>query len=94
MAIDWDLQITDVNLSNGRATVTATRTDDQSALQPQVYTFPNTPLSQAADRASLLETIKGKVIEKATSDAQVVTFLDNLEQSGKAALETWETTRL
>lgn len=93
MAISWDLQITNVNLSSKRATVTATRTDDQSALPPQVYAFQNTPLENVADRAALLNTIKEKVEERADQNTLIETFLSDLEQTGKANLEAWEATR-
>ena len=93
MAISWDIDITNVNLQSQRGDVTATRTDDQSALAPQTYRFQATPLGTPADRALLLDSIKSKVVEDATKKAQVDAFIATLEQDGKAALEAWEATR-
>ena len=93
MAITWDIQITNVNLSNGRGNITATRTDSESALAPRVHLMTNTPISTAAERALALNTIKEWDTTASDKLANVATFLDNLEQSAKTNLETWELTR-
>jgi len=92
MAINWDLNITNVNVQTSRATVTATRTDSESALPPQTYSFQQTPIGPA-DRVGLLNTIKQKVEEDAAKQVAVDAIITDLEQAGKAALETWEATR-
>jgi len=93
MAISWDIQITNVNVTTQRGDVTATRTDSESALAPQVYQFNNTPIGTGPDRVLLLNTIKQKVEERATHDASVDAVITDLEQTGKSQLEAWEATR-
>ena len=93
MAISWDIQITNVNVQSGRGNVTATRTDNESALPPDVYSFSNTPIKEPADRISLLNTIKQEVEKTASHNAQVDAIITDLEQSGKVQLEDWELTR-
>jgi len=93
MAITWNIEISNVNLQNGRGTVRATRTDSVSALEPRVHMLTNTPLQDAAARLKVLNTIKEwdeAAVEKAT---QIETFVDGLEQSAKVNLESWEETR-
>ena len=93
MAITWDIQISNVNLTNGRGDITATRTDSESALAPRVHRMTNTPISTAADRVLALNTIKEWDTTASEKLTNVATFLDNLEQSAKTNLETWELTR-
>lgn len=93
MAISWEIEITNVNLESKRGNVIATRTDTESALEPQVYTMTNTPLETAEDRTLVLNTIKDWVVARADNDAAIEAFIDNLEQMGMANLNTWELTR-
>lgn len=93
MAISWDVQITNVNLQSKRGDVTATRTDDQSALAPRVHSMQSTPLETTQDRTRVLDTIKEWDEAAVAKETQVETFIDNLEQLGKTNLETWELTR-
>jgi len=96
MAIEWDVAITDVQVSSGRANVTFTRTDTDSsaiAAQPQVYSFNNALIATSEQRQDLLDTVKAKVLEREAEDTAIATFVDNLEQTGKDALETWEEQR-
>ena len=93
MAINWEISIINVNVQTGRATVTATRTDTNSTLAPSVYSFTACPIKTSAERTSLLNTIKQKVLEDATHAAEVDAVISGLEQDGKSALEAWEATR-
>lgn len=92
MAITWDVQITKVNLDTKRADVIATRVDDQLETT-NTYRYTSVPLETPAQRQSILETIKNAVEEEELVKAQISNFIDNLESSGKAALETWEASR-
>ena len=93
MAITWDLQITNVSLTDGRGNVTATRTDSESALAPRVYPMSNTPMATAAERAKILATFKEWETTAATELSNIQTFLDTLEQTAKTNVEAWELTR-
>lgn len=93
MAINWEIKITDVDLTAKRADVTATRTDTESTTEPKVYRLENTPLETAQDRQLVLATIKGWVEQDAIRDSGAKQFIANLEQEAKAHLETWELNR-
>jgi hypothetical protein len=93
MSISWEIQITNVNITTQRGDVTATRTDSESALPPQVYQFNNTPIGTGPDRVLLLNTIKSEVEKKALHDASIEAVITDLEQTGKSQLEAWEATR-
>ncbi len=93
MAINWDVQITNVNLSSKRGDVTATRTDDQSALDPHVYVSVGAPLETQEHRVAVLDTIKEWETTAATKEAAINTFIDTLEQTAKTNLENWELSR-
>ena len=93
MSINWDIQITNVNVESGRGNVTATRTDSESSLPPEVYRYNNTPIKETADRVKLLNSIKQNVEERKAHNAQVDDIITDLEQSGKVHLEDWELTR-
>lgn len=93
MSITWNIEITNVQVVSKRADVTATRTDSADPTAPQVYSFAQTPIGTANERAVLLNTIKAEVAARAGKDAQIVAVVTDLEQTGKTALETWETTR-
>jgi len=93
VAITWDVTITSVNLQSKRATVSATRTDSESALPSRAYTLANHPLETQADRTQTLDTIKEWDEQAVTKEVEAAAFIDNLEQLGKANLETWELTR-
>ncbi|RPJ25492.1 MAG: hypothetical protein EHM35_15500 [Planctomycetaceae bacterium] len=93
MAITWEIKITNVQVATKRANVTATRTDGASALPPQVYSFTEVPIGTPAERLSLINTIKTRVTERASHNAQVEDTVADLEAAGKTALESWELTR-
>lgn len=93
MAISWDIQITSVNVVSKRGDITATRTDSESALQPQTYSFMQTPIGTAQERTLLLNSIKAEVEKTASHNAAVDAVITDLEQTGKSALEAWEATR-
>lgn len=93
MAITWDVEITNVNIITERASVTATRTDDAVTDPPRKYSFDQTPIGTAADRISLLNTIKQKDEDAVTQKTNIDNLVSGWEQTAKADLETWETIR-
>ena len=93
MSISWDISIANVNVQSGRANVTATRTDSESSLPSQVYSFNDTPIKTTQERALLLATIKAEVEKQVIKDAQIAAIITDLEQSGKSNLEDWEALR-
>jgi len=93
MAINWELDISDVNVASKRADVRFTRTDSESSLAPQTYSFQNTIVETPAQRAALLDSVKESVKKDATKQAAIDAFVTDLEQAGKANLEAWEATR-
>jgi len=92
MAIDWQLKVSNANVQAKRADVTFTRTDSESSLAPQTYSFANTIIETAEQRAALLDIVKAEVV-KVEKQASIDAFITNLEQTGKSALEAWEATR-
>jgi len=99
MAINYDPQISNVNLESKRADVTFTRTDTESSLAPQVYSFQNTiiagdtPTETTAIRVGLLNTVKAKVVEDDEKHTAIEAMITDLEQTAKSILEAWEATR-
>jgi len=99
MAINYDVQISNVNIAAKRADVTFTRTDTESALAPQTYSFQNTiiagesPAETLAIRLSLLNTVKAEVVKADEKQTSIEAMITDLEQAGKSALEAWEATR-
>ena len=93
MAITWDIKISNVSTASKRATVTFTRTDTESTLAPQTYSFQNTYIETPAQRTALMDTVKNEVLARETKDTDIAALVTNLEQAGIAALETWEASR-
>lgn len=99
MAIEWELKISTVNIAAKRADVFFTRTDTESTLAPQTYSYKqtliagDTPEETAAIRQKLLDTVKINVLKDEEKNTNVENMITNLEQVGKAALETWEAER-
>ena len=99
MAINYDININNVNVLAKRADVTVTRTDTESALAPQTYSFQNTPVAGAtsaettAIRVGLLNTVKAKVVEDDEKQTTIEAMITDLEQTAKSILEAWEATR-
>ena len=93
MAIDWQLKVSNANVQAKRADVTFTRTDSESSLAPQTYSFANTIIETAEQRAALLDIVKAEVVKAEEKQASIDVFITNLEQAGKSALEAWEATR-
>jgi len=99
MAINYDVNINNVNVLAKRADVTFTRTDTESALAPQTYSFQNTiiagatPAETTAIRQSLLNTVKAEVVKADEKLDVIEAMITDLKQAGKSALEAWEATR-
>jgi len=93
MAITWELVASNVDVSTGRANITATRTDSESALEPQVYSYLSTPIHTTQARVLLMDTIKADVEARALYDISIEALISDLEQIGEQALEAWELTR-
>lgn len=93
MAITWDIEITNVNITNGRGNVTAIRTDSSSTLEPRRYSMTNTPIQTAEQRLQVLATIKEWDIAASEKLSSIDSFLSDLEQSAVANLNAWELTR-
>ena len=99
MAINYDIDINNVNVLAKRADVTVTRTDTESSLTPQTYSFQNTPVAGAtsaettAIRVGLLNTVKAKVVEDDEKQTTIEAMITDLEQTAKSILEAWEATR-
>ena len=99
MAIEWELKISTVNITAKRADVSFIRTDTESTLAPQTYSYKqtviagDTPEETAILRQKLLDGVKFNVMKDAERNSNVDALVTNLEQAGKAALETWEAGR-
>ena len=99
MAIEWELKISTVNVAAKRADASFTRTDTESTLAPQTYSYKqtvvtgDTPEETAILRQKLLDTVKFNVMKDEEQNSIVEAMITNLEQAGKAALETWEAGR-
>ncbi len=92
MAINWDIQITDVNIAEGRGDIIATRTNTVSGLSRN-YSMDNTPMATQEERALIMDTLKAWVVTDDNKATDVAKFITNLEQAAKSALEAWEATR-
>ena len=90
MAISWDIKLTNVNTQSKRADVTATRTDDQSTIIEPPYSFTQVILETPAQRSAFLDTVWNKHLAWLAKQTEIETFIDNLEQQGKANLEARE----
>jgi len=94
MAISWGIKISGVDLNAGRCDVSFTRTDTESTLPPQNYSFHRTPsVATPQGRIELLDAVKAQVIKADTKQTAIDEFITDLEQAGKANLEAWEATR-
>jgi len=93
MAINWDLDISNVNTESKRANVTLTRTDTESSLAPQTYSFQSTLIETGPQRVGLLDTVKAEVVKAENKQTAIESLITDLEQAGKANLEAWEATR-
>lgn len=92
MAINWDINITKVDLELGRADIVATRTDVATG-KSKTYTMDNTPAATVEQRQAILAWLKEQVLTDEIREATFASFLTNLEQAAKSALETWEAER-
>ena len=93
MAVIWEVKITSVNLKSKRGSVTAIRTDSESALPPHVYVSSYAPLETLEDRVAVLDTIKEWETTATDKKAAIDAFIDTLEQTAKTNLEEWELSR-
>ena len=90
MAITWDIDISNVDVSKKRADITFIRTDSESSLQPEVFSYRKAVIETSAQRAAILNQTWAKHLEEAADQDEIDAFITNLEQAGKANLEARE----
>jgi len=88
--INWETQISNVNVTAKRATVSFSRTDTEAADDVWTITFQNTVLETTAQRLALLDTVWEKWQEELTKRASIEAFITNLEQTANSNLEARE----
>ena len=89
MAITWTVDITNVNVDQKRADVTIMRTDDVTQAT-EGYHFSKVILETTAQRLALLDLVWQKHLDEVADQAAIDAFITNLEQLGKADLESRE----
>ena len=82
--ITWDVQITNVNVAQKRANVSATRTDGDTV---EVYTYTNAIIGTIQQRQALLQQIWDSHLAAVSNQGAVDAFISGLEQSAKTNLE-------
>ena len=89
MAITWTVSITNVNIAQNRANVSAIRLDDASGAT-ETYSYSGVILETGPQRAAVLNHIwaehEAAVAKQATIDA----FISSLEADAKTNLEARE----
>ena len=89
MAISWEVDISNVNVTSRRADVRFTRTDDATG-ETENYNFTNAIIETAEQRTALLNLVWDKHLEAVDKQASIDEFITNLEQLGKSNLEARE----
>jgi len=90
MAINWECNITNVNVTNKRADVSFTRTDDTTQDSWSIN-FNNAIIETAQQRSDLLDLAWSKWQEELSGRTAIDNFITNLEQLAKSNLESRET---
>ena len=89
MAISWDTQITNVNVTAQRGDVTFTRNDTESSLPSFSVSYQQTSLA-TGDRIPLLDSVWAAWQKELTKRTNIETFLSNLEQQANSNLDARE----
>lgn len=89
MAITWDVQISNVDVSQKRADVTAVRTDDVSG-DVETYSYTKAIIGTTQERQGILQSIWDNHLAAANNQTAIDAFVDNLETAAKANLEARE----
>ena len=89
MAITWTVDIRNVNVDQNRADVTFMRTDDLTSAT-ESYHFSKVILETTLQRVALLDLVWQKHLDEVSDQAAIDAFITNLEQLGKANLESRE----
>lgn len=90
MAISWDTQITGTNIAAKRASVTFTRTDDAAPLDKFVQQYSNVILETQEQRLALLDQVWEAWQQELINRANLVAFLNGLEQAANSNLDSRE----
>jgi len=89
MAITWQVDIKNVDVSKKRADVSVMRVDDVT-LATESYNFSKVILETTAQRLALLDLVWQKHLDELADQAEIDAFVTNLEQLGKSNLEARE----
>ena len=91
MAITWDCNITNVNVTSKRADVRFTRTDSESSLAPWTHSYNQAIIETTQQRTALLNQVWDEWQNEVQKQADIDNFITNLEQTAKSNLEARET---
>ena len=89
MAINWRIEISQINELAGRAQVNFKRVDDVTSAE-ESYTFAHALISTPEYRASLLDTVWQMHLDAVAKRAADDEFIANFDQSGKSDLDARE----
>jgi len=93
MAISWEVKVTKVYISTGRADVSVTRIDSELLDGTRTFVMTNTPFETPEQRAWVITGLKGWVEQEEAAKVAMRTFVGDFEQVAQAELTQWETTR-
>lgn len=92
MAIEWELDITPINISTFEASIVATRTDKEDPENPtvMVYIVPRAKIETQAQQLDVGQEIWAKHLAALAATAEVEAFVADAEAAGKTYLEAQE----
>lgn len=86
MAIQWDVSITNVDVSEGTGRVTVIRNDSEDADSKWTHTWPAAVIGTGPQRASFLDDVWDEWQDELASRSALATFLSDLEATAEANL--------
>ena len=88
--IEWELEITPINISTYEASIVATRTDDTDPDNPMVYIVHRAKINTPAQQLAVGQEIREKHLAALAANAAVEAFVADAEAAGKQYLEGLE----
>lgn len=90
MAIEWTVSITNVDVDDGRATTSFTRTDTEDSTEVWSTSYGGAIIETGPDRAALLNQVWDAWQDELANRSAIATFISDLETTAKANLEARE----
>lgn len=90
MAINWNTQISQVNVQSKRANIQFTRTDSENPADVFSKSYSQVIIDTAQQRTALLEQVWTAWQQELTDRSNVAAFVTNLEQLANSNLDARE----